>query len=122
MTKRRYPTKKERAAILLRQHGLCAWPGCTIELPAPGMQFDHANPLALSHDNSIENFQCLCGDHAHLKTNGRPSTSYGSDRHAIDKTKRLAAGGRQRRGPPIRSRSFRGWRTFSGDPVWKRQT
>ena len=73
-----------------------------------GVQRDHTTPLALGGPDTPENcgyWRQPCHD---CKTDGGKSkaTTYGSDRHAIDKTKRLrgetCAGPKQK----IRSRGF----------------
>ena len=102
-TKRASLTPKERQEMLDRQEGKCAW--CkTFYGVSKLMIAEHTHPVVLGNADKPD---CLvCRDCAHEKTFGRPATTYGSDIHAIAKAKRLAAGGKKRKGPPMQSRPF----------------
>lgn len=70
------------------------------------IDFDHIEADALGGDNTVENCRPLCKACHSLKTNGRKHTSYGSDKHAIAKNKRI--NGLTKTGPKakIKNRGF----------------
>ena len=102
MTRRRRPTKSQQIAILDRQFGRCAI--CLIVPLNP--EWDHIQALELGGNNSTENFQALCKSCHEIKTHGSKATSAGSDIHKIAKARRIARGGKTRKGPRLRSRGF----------------
>ena len=69
---------------------LCAC-GCGTELP-PGRPVirEHLHALELGGPDTPENIRLYYRTCADRKTNGTGATSYGSDKHAIAKCKRLA--------------------------------
>ncbi len=88
-----------------------------LQLDPDNVDFDHAPPLALrTYDsktglyspdaNDPRYIQALSREAHALKTNGPAATSAGGDKHMIAKAKRIAGGGKKRRGPKIRSRPF----------------
>lgn len=99
---RRSLTQKERATMWAHQQGRCI--GCGESFQPKDMIAEHWTPVALG--NSKKPDCLLCHACADRKTNGTAATTYGSDKHAIAKAKRLAAGGKKRKGPKIPSR---GW-------------
>jgi len=90
---RRKITRSELRALFTAQDGKCALCGEILEI----WHIDHANPLALSGDDSTANLQLVCIPCHRVKTFGTKATSYGSDIHAIAKAKRLAGEGKARR-------------------------
>lgn len=68
------------------QGGCCA--KCRKEITVHGCIGEHIVPVALGNEGKPDCLLCLaCAD---TKTNGSKATSYGSDKHAIAKAKRLA--------------------------------
>ena len=131
-------TKRERAAMWEVQGGLCGC-GCGTSLDSGPVEEEHTHPVALGGPPKPDKLW-LKACHAR-KTNGSKATSYGSDKHAIAKTKRLEkkhgnlssapdsgyrywgesrlcnrdfAGKIKRRLP---SRKFSGWRKMNGEVV-----
>lgn len=98
---RRKPIPKRlRAVIALRQNGICNC-GCGEKL-MPGFVLDHDPPLKLREWDPVANDTipaCLDPDHlfgltpaCHIRKTNHPlgkATSFGSDRHAIDKVRRI---------------------------------
>jgi len=81
------------------------------------VEWDHNPPLALRRideetgeyipaENDPRYIQPLSKEAHKRKTNGTKSTSYGSDKHEISKARRIAKGGKTRRGPKIPSQGF----------------
>lgn len=80
---------------------------------------EHVIPLALGGtDDPLNAAYSLAAAHK-KQTNGTKATSYGSDKHAIAKIKRLKAGGRKSKGPKLKSKGFNKQltRKFSGEVV-----
>lgn len=100
--KRASLTPKERRTMHAEQDGLCA--GCLVTITVKDCIAEHWYPVALG--NAKKPDCLLCRPCADRKTNGSPATSYGSDKHAIAKTKRLR--GETKTGPKkaIPSRGF----------------
>ncbi len=89
MSDRRRPlTKKEKAAICLRQGGRCKI--CSEHLQPGQIRYDHFNPRYFTGSDHVDEFQALCLTCDDIKTNGRPATTLGSDKHTIAKDRRLA--------------------------------
>lgn len=65
MVKRRYLTDKQKAEVIARQGGVCAELGCNDTGP---FVFDHVNPLWVSENNDVSNFQGICTEHNRIKT------------------------------------------------------
>lgn len=103
MVDRRDISQKRRAALFLAQSGKCA--DCPRKL-MPGMYHaDHRIPLADGGADDDSNIKLICLDCHKAKTRGENK----SRAHH----KRIAAGGRTRKGP-----GFRGWKRFDGTPVF----
>lgn len=99
---RKYLTPKERKEMYGRQNGRCA--SCDIPRPLGNMIAEHWLPVALGNQDKPDCLLCVwCADR---KTNGTKATTYGSDKHAIAKVKRLR--GETKQGPKkkIQSRGF----------------
>lgn len=95
-TQRKKLTPKEKLEVLDR---------CGVKFTCPGVpklkwecgnsfgilkaEYDHIGELALTNDNSLENFQPICPVCHGIKTNGRKATSIGSSKFEVAKTKRL---------------------------------
>lgn len=94
---RRTLSAMDKIRILLAQDGRCAC-GCGEKLEAPHIQFDHHNQSSLSDDQSHENFRALSTDHHKVKTR--------LDAKARAKVKRIASGGKKRKGKPLQGRGF----------------
>jgi len=98
--------KKTKVAAWQRADGHCE--RCGAILVIGKFAFDHVTPSEFSHDNSLENIQCLCAACHQTKT----STV---DVPAIAKSNRVrstAAGIR-------RDRKITAWRNFAGEIVRK---
>lgn len=102
MTERRKLTTLDKLTIVLAQ-GRCALCGEKLTTLAD-THFDHAVALGIGGADTLENLQAVHVACHNLKTNGRPATTYGSDKHIIAKTKRLAGEGKpkQKRAWPKR--------------------
>ncbi len=70
------------------------------------MDWDHVHPIALDGEHSHRNLRPLHSNCHRKKTSGSKATSAGSDIHMIAKVKRIAAGGKTRKAPKIKSRPF----------------
>ena len=84
---RRSLTPKERREMLEAQDGKCAQ--CKVPIDGTGKTCiaEHWNPVAMGNDQKPDALLChFCAD---FKTNGGPATSYGSEKHAIAKVKRI---------------------------------
>lgn len=111
--------------VVIRQEGKCSC-GCGKKLGTlKETNFDHDPPLALRQrlvgtdgtfldylpsPNDPRYITAMRVECHHKKTNGTAATSYGSDKHEINKANRIAEGVRKRRGK-IRSRGFDKTRT-----------
>jgi hypothetical protein len=110
MTKRAYLTPRETRDMMDAQSRRCA--GCMAPIGVwfgkPKIPFiaEHTFPVALGNDQKPDCLLCRCC--ADRKTNGSPATSYGSDKHAIAKCRRIRKklAGTQRKGRPLQSRPF----------------
>jgi len=99
-------SKAVRLAAWRRAKGRCE--GCGGLLIPGKFAYDHINPSEFSHDNSLENIQCLCAACHQTKTSK-------TDIPAIAKSNRVrstAAGIR-------RNRKITAWRNFAGEIVRK---
>lgn len=104
MTKRRAPTRNEAVTIVLRQEGRCQ--RCKEKLRPGEIEYDHIHPVVFDGPNDLDNYRALCVACHDIVTNGTKATSYGSTKHAAAKTRRLAKGGKTRRGRKIENRGF----------------
>lgn len=101
---RRYTSKKDFATMMLAQNGRCQ---CGTKLEKGNTIIEHSTPLALGGKDVLSNKYLNCKECADRKTYGRSkATSYGSDRHAIDKTKRLRGETKNKPGRRIPSKPF----------------
>lgn len=107
---KRYTSKRDRAALFLAQNGKCK---CGVKLVKENTIIEHSTPLALGGTDTLDNKYLNCRDCADVKTNGGHSkaTTYGSDIHAIAKTRRLRGELKPRRkqkipGRKLQSRPF----------------
>lgn len=92
-------TTRQKLEIMAR---FCRCPGlpergisCGKPLPDPSRcEFDHIHARALGGSDGIENYQPLCPACHKIKTNGlggeKRIASYGSDKHAVAKARRIA--------------------------------
>lgn len=70
------------------------------------VQREHLHEVALGGPDEPANCRYSCTD-SHIKiTNGTKATSVGSSKHRIAKAKRIANGGKKRRGPKMKSAGF----------------
>ena len=110
MTSRRKHIKKAvREAVWERDGGACVECGSTSDL-----QLEHELPDWFGGAPSVENLRLMCVDCHKPKTR--------EDVARIAKTKRQqryheTGRSRARKGPPMRSRGFQGWRRFDGSIV-----
>ncbi len=81
-------------------------------IPIQKIEREHYLEIALGGKDEPAN--CLYSHAACHKriTNGTKATSAGSSKHRIAKVKRIQAGGKKRKGPPIKSRGFGKSRPF----------
>ena len=87
MNKRASLTPKQRREMYEAQAGLCA--ACSAPAHLMHMIAEHWFPVALGNPKKPDCLLCIpCADR---KTNGTKATTYGSDKHAIAKVKRLQA-------------------------------
>lgn len=70
------------------------------------IEWDHYIPVALGGTDNFGNIRPVHAACHQKKTSGTKATSYGSDIHAIAKTKRIAKGGKKRKGRKMPSRPF----------------
>lgn len=111
MTRQNFPRAVRRAAYE-RAGGRCEV--CTADLTGQRWECDHVIADWLGGRPVLGNARCLCVACHASKTR--------ADRQMIAKAKRQKRAhetgrGRARRGPPMRSRSFTGWRKFNGEVV-----
>lgn len=113
--KRRRFTEREVVLTLLQQGARIICPRCQQFLMIGELvDREHFHELALGGKDVPENcFYSHASCHL-VVTNGTHWTSAGSSKHKIAKAKRLAAGGRKKRGPKMKSRPF------TKSPKWKR--
>lgn len=117
MTIRRSLTPKEREAMYEAQKGLCGC-GCGRRIERNNCIGEHIWCVVLGNPEKPDGL--WHPDCANRKTNGTKATTYGSDKHAIAKVKRLrkrASGEGAKVKRKIRSRGFQGWRKFNGELV-----
>lgn len=115
MTRRRL-TPSQKAQILERQAWTCGC-GRGCDLRGQAVEYDHMIPLALGGADSLENLQALLVP-CHRGAGGKTA----ADVKRIAKAKRQqkfheTGRSRARKGPPMQSRGFTGWRRFDGSPV-----
>jgi len=106
MSRRRFK-EWEVVETLLRQGAVIKCPR-TGQIMRPGdeIEREHFHEIGLGGKDEIENcFYSLKAAH-NIVTNGTKATTAGSSKHKIAKVKRLAQGGRKRRGRRIPSRPF----------------
>lgn len=112
MTRRKHIPKKVREAVWERDGGACVECGATSDL-----QLEHEKPLWMGGDNSVENLRLMCTACHQPKTSEESGVRASCDRKGrFHRTGRSLA----RKGPPMKSRGFEGWRTFKGKPVWRK--
>lgn len=112
--KRRRPiTDGMKLAVLRCRVVLVACDSCHYSIPLRSIEFDHHLALVDGGKHTVENIRPLCGV-CHAAKSAR-------EHIANCKAKRLASGGRKRKGPPMRSRGFSKTLTkkFSGEVVRK---
>lgn len=127
--KRRSISKAMRARILQKTKGRCYHETCRVELHN-GWIVEHVHPLALGGPDTEDNMMPSCVPCARRKTFGLRQTTYGSDVHAIAKTRRIKkkreasnldvlpdSFGMSPYKRPIPSRGFTRWRKFNGEIV-----
>lgn len=107
---RRYLTPRELQALLARQNGMCAVPGCGSEGP---FEADHSTVHAW--DNKKPD-QLLCVP-CHKKKTKRDIKNIAKVNRITGKTRSQWNG--DRKGRKIQGAGFRGWRRFDGSIVEK---
>ncbi len=108
--RRRFSERDEIRTLLLQGADIPCGFGCEVLITlkhVSGAERDHGVPVALDGPDTPENCAYHLGPCHAAKTNGKPHTSYGSDKHQIAKANRIAGGGKKRRGPRLRSQPFR---------------
>lgn len=94
---RRSLTPRQRFTMWKDQGEACANPNCGALISLNGCIAEHSHPVALGNTGAPDCLLChACAD---IKTNGTAATTYGSDKHAIARAKRLAKGGKTVRYP-----------------------
>lgn len=91
MVDRRALTQRERTDMFLAQGGKCAT--CPRKLMPGQYHADHRQALVHGGDNDLENIKLICLDCHKAKTR--------KDVHGRAHHDRIAAGGKQRKGPPM---------------------
>jgi hypothetical protein len=88
---RRALSQSDFVKMLLAQGAVIPCGYCRKAITDPkNIMREHLNPLAISDDDSVSNQQLWHKNPcSHEKTNGTKATSYGSDKHAIAKVKRM---------------------------------
>ena len=86
--RKRYTSASDHLTLLERQEGKC---GCGVVLVKGNYIVEHSTPLALGGTDTLANKYLNCKACAAVKTYGGEAraTTYGSDIHAIAKTRRL---------------------------------
>ena len=105
MTPRRYPTPREKAAIIARQGGICAC-GCGGALDGQKIEFDHELDLWTHGDNSTENFRALLKVPCHKAKTAKDAKARAKSKRIIAKADPVARAARQAKKAKIRSRGF----------------
>ena len=102
---RRKPLSRNQAVeLILSQDSKCRT--CGERLQPGNIHYDHIVARELGGSDDLENMQAICIKPCHhVKTFGRGATTYGSDIHAIAKTRRLA-NPKPKKPSRIRSRGF----------------
>lgn len=103
MVDRRSFSQKKRAEIFARDGGKCGL--CGFKILNGSYEIDHVAALVHEGSNDDDNLRPV-----HVRCHREKSRL---DVAANAKVKRIAAGGKTRRG-----RGFRGWRRFNGEQVW----
>ena len=83
MNSRRTLTQGQKRDIVHRQSGICPECGEKLNLARQEVEYDHRIPLAISNDNSLDNFDCL-----HMPCHKKKTKR---DRRDIAKTERIRA-------------------------------
>jgi hypothetical protein len=74
--------------------------------PGQDIHFDHRHAHGLGGEHSYKNLYPMHAECHREKTFGSKATTAGSDIHKIAKVKRIAKGGKKRRGRKLKSRPF----------------
>jgi 5-methylcytosine-specific restriction endonuclease McrA len=104
--------KRKAITDKMKLEGAICWgsvvcTNCCIRFKFPReIEWDHFNPVAMGGRHDDSNIRPLCKECHKLKTFGSKATTAGSDIHKIAKVKRIAKGGKTRKGPPMKSRGF----------------
>ena len=118
---RRKPSEGEVLNTLLQQGARIICPKC-LDLFLVGQKFHrhHFQEIALGGKDEVSNWVYLHADCHNEVTNGKATTA-GSSKNKIAKVRRIAAGGRKRKGRAIPSRPFppKLRRTFSHVVKWR---
>lgn len=116
MEKRRYLTPARKQEVRERYQNKCGC-GCGESLPESdkGVHYDHVLPLWLGGSNDIDNFAPVLEDH-HLKKTVR-ETKQRAKIKRIQKRER----GEKKKGRPIPSPGFQGWRDMAGNVRWRKE-
>lgn len=111
MKKRRPITDGMKYRALKRVYVMVTCPGCIQARLLAHMEFDHWLALVDGGKHTVENIRPFCIP-CHAEKSAR-------EHIANCKAKRLAAGGKKRKGPPIKSRGFDKSKSkkFSGEVV-----
>lgn len=98
MTRRKAAREAQVLDIIFRQGGIVPCAYCRKALTRENLHRDHGHALKLGGPDEADNWFYIHNDPCHKgKTNGKPHTSLGSDKHAIAKVKRLRGETRQGR-------------------------
>ena len=121
MTRRKHISKRARLQMASdqRYQCRCGTPGCWLSVDG-GWEVDHVLALALGGADERENW-ALLNRACHRGRASKTSRDVTMIRKADRQRKYHETGrSRARKGPPMRSRGFQGWRTFKGKPVWRK--
>jgi 5-methylcytosine-specific restriction endonuclease McrA len=104
MTARRYPTPKEKAAIIARQGGICAC-GCGAALDGGKVEFDHELDLWTHGRNDTANFRALLAP-CHKAKTAKDAKARAKSKRIIAKADPVTRAARQAKKATIRSPGF----------------
>lgn len=119
--KRRRLTPRQAIQVALQQRAVIVCFRCekafTVE-DAKQIEIEHLHELELGGADEIENMRWSHKEcHAKI-TNGTKAGTAGSSKHRIAKAKRIAKGGKKRKGPAIQSRGFQ--KPPDGYSAWRK--
>lgn len=95
--KRPATTAKMKLDVLKKFGATVQCAMCDVTCLISEIEYDHRHQLSQGGDHSVENLRPLCELCHSIKTNGTKATTYGSDKHAKAKERRLRGENKPRR-------------------------